>query len=47
MCGERMRLVQRESVDHIPGNPKPAVRTTSEWTCPECEHFEDAEGNDD
>jgi hypothetical protein len=41
-----MRLVTRESLDHIPGNPQPTVRVTAEWTCPECDHFEDVDGDE-
>ena len=38
-----MRLTERKTVDHIPGNPKPITRTTKEWVCADCDNFEEAE----
>jgi hypothetical protein len=38
-----MRLKNTEVVTHVPGNPKPAVRTLREWVCPDCDYFEEAE----
>ena len=32
-----------ETVVHIPGNPSATTRTTSEWVCPDCDYFEEAE----
>jgi transposase len=43
MCGEFMRLVVRESIEHVPGLPKPVTHTTREWICPDCDYFEDAD----
>ena len=43
MCGELMRLNVREIKDTIPGGGPAAVRVVREWTCPECDHFEEAE----
>ena len=43
MCGETMRLSEREIRDAIPGSGKPAVRILREWICPECDHFEELE----
>lgn len=43
MCGERMRLEQREIVDRVPGTSQTRTTTVSEWICPECDYFEDAE----
>jgi C4-type Zn-finger protein len=43
MCGEVMRLREREVTDHVPGTPQ--VKTTQfyEWVCPECDYFEEVE----
>ena len=46
MCGEVMRLVTREMVEHVPGQPKPVRHVVQEWVCPECDYFEDAEAED-
>lgn len=41
MCGEVMRLVTREMLEHIPGHPKPVRHVEREWVCPECDYFEE------
>jgi transposase len=46
MCGETMRLNEHEVADRIPGTPQPVVTTVREWTCPECDYFEDADENE-
>jgi hypothetical protein len=38
-----MQLKRSESVAHVPGNPRPTVRHTAEWVCPDCEYFEEAD----
>ena len=43
MCGTTMRLKHGESTVQIPGNPKPTKRTVTEWVCPDCEYFEEAD----
>ena len=43
LCGGTMRIKRTEVVIVIPGNPKPTTRPHREWTCPECDNFEDAE----
>jgi hypothetical protein len=43
MCGTLMRLKSTQTVVHVPGNPKPTTRASSEWVCPECDYFEEAE----
>jgi hypothetical protein len=43
MCGEFMRHVVRESIEHAPGLPQPIARTTREWVCPDCDYFEEAD----
>jgi uncharacterized protein with PIN domain len=43
LCGGTMRLTEKESVVHVPGNPNATTRRTREWICPDCDYFEDAE----
>lgn len=43
MCGELMKLTERQTADRVPGTEQSVVRTTHEWVCPECEYFEDAD----
>jgi uncharacterized protein with PIN domain len=43
MCGEFMRLVTRQAVEHVPGQPRPVKHTVKEWVCPECDYFEEVE----
>lgn len=43
MCGANMRLKQTEIVVRVPGNPKPTTRQQSEWICPDCDYFEEAD----
>ncbi|MCC7178575.1 MAG: hypothetical protein AB7Q16_18635 [Vicinamibacterales bacterium] len=43
MCGEFMRLVTRESVEHVPGLPQPVTHVIREWVCPECDYFEEVD----
>ena len=47
MCGERMRLHERELVDRVPGASQTKSTKVVEWVCPECDYFEDAEGETD
>ena len=46
LCGETMRLSERQVEEHIAGRPQPTVRLVREWICPECDYFEevDSEG---
>ena len=44
LCGEKMRRKDMELIDYIPGTTEPKKRKLSEWVCPECEHFEEIEG---
>ena len=46
MCGEIMRISEREITEHVPGQSRPANRRLREWICPECDYFEevDSEG---
>ena len=41
MCGEMMRLREREAVDRVPGTPQTSTSTYQEWVCPECDYFEE------
>ena len=47
MCGGDMRLVTRERNERVPGTHETHVRQAREWTCPECDYFEEAAGDDD
>ena len=47
MCGEPMRLTQRQTTDRLPGTQQSTVRTFAEWTCPECEYFEEVDNDED
>jgi hypothetical protein len=42
-CGGTMRLRVLESVVHVPGNPKPSTHIVREWTCPDCDNYEEDE----
>ena len=44
MCGETMRLLEREIIDRIPGTSQTKSTKFREWVCPECDYFEDADG---
>jgi uncharacterized protein with PIN domain len=43
LCSEKMKLVQREMVDRVPGSPQEIKRSVREWVCPECDYFEEVE----
>ncbi len=43
MCGETMRLVVREHIDRVPGTSEQKRTSTTEWVCPECDYFEEAD----
>jgi transposase len=44
LCGERMRRKDMELVDLVPGTSEAKRRKVSEWICPECDYFEEIEG---
>jgi C4-type Zn-finger protein len=46
LCGETMRLRQRNLTDRVPGTGQVATRQVREWECPECDYWEEAEGNE-
>ena len=43
LCGETMRLTSRDVSDRVPGTGQTTTRQVSEWVCPECDYFEEAE----
>jgi C4-type Zn-finger protein len=47
LCGELMKIVEKQSTTRVPGNPKPTTLTVREWVCRDCEHFEEAGENDE
>ncbi len=40
MCGEIMRLKEREVIDRVPGTTQTKSTKFREWVCPECDYFE-------
>lgn len=44
MCGGTMQLKQTTTVAHIPGYEDASPRKNWEWVCPDCDYFEDADG---
>jgi C4-type Zn-finger protein len=44
MCGEMMRPHEREIVDTIPGTSEVKRRKAIEWVCPDCDYFEEDDG---
>lgn len=46
MCGEKMRLSERDVEERPPGGPQPRTRRVREWVCTECDYFEEAEGSE-
>ncbi len=44
MCGETMRRRELEVTDRVPGTLQTRTTKFSEWICPECDYFEEAEG---
>jgi YgiT-type zinc finger domain-containing protein len=43
LCGGTMTVKQTHLVTRVPGNPNATTRTTSEWVCPDCDYFEEAD----
>ena len=41
MCGEMMRLREREVVTRVPGTPEAQKKKYREWVCPECDYYEE------
>lgn len=47
MCGELMRLSERDVQERVPGSAQHTPRRVREWMCPECDYFEEAERDDE
>ena len=45
LCGSTMRLKETQQVVRVPGNASDTTRGTAEWVCPDCDYFEEAEGD--
>lgn len=43
MCGETMRLREREVIDRVPGTTQTTTVRYQEWVCPDCDYFEETE----
>jgi YgiT-type zinc finger domain-containing protein len=43
LCGTSMRLKTRTETVRVPGSRETRSKKVSEWICPECDYFEDAE----
>jgi YgiT-type zinc finger domain-containing protein len=41
MCGESMRVKEREEHQRIPGHAQIVRRLIREWVCPGCDYFEE------
>ena len=39
-----MKTKETQTVTRVPGNPNATIRTATEWVCPDCDYFEEAEG---
>jgi hypothetical protein len=44
LCGGTMRIHETQSVVQIAGNPNATAHVTREWVCPDCDYFEEVEG---
>lgn len=42
-----MRLVVRVIDERVPGAGQTTSRELREWVCPECDYFEEAEGDEE
>ena len=43
LCGGTMSRKTSETVVHVPGNPAGTKREATEWVCPDCDYFEEAD----
>lgn len=43
MCGENMRLREREVTERLPGTVQTKTMKFHEWVCPGCDYFEEME----
>jgi rubredoxin len=44
MCGGSMQLKLVTSVSQVPGYSQAQPKKTLEWVCPDCDYFEEADG---
>ena len=44
LCCGTMRLRQTQTVVRVPGNPNATTRVSEEWVCPDCDYFEEVDG---
>jgi hypothetical protein len=45
MCGAMMRLKEIDAPVRVAGYPEKNTRQVREWTCPECEYFEEVDND--
>jgi YgiT-type zinc finger domain-containing protein len=46
LCGETMRVKVRALTVSVPGTGQTLTRQVSEWVCPECDYWEEAENDE-
>jgi hypothetical protein len=46
MCGEHMRMAERQMTDRLPGTDEVKATAVAEWMCPECDYFEEDDDTD-
>jgi C4-type Zn-finger protein len=44
LCGGTMQLKRTTGAAHIPGYAGALPSTTLEWVCPDCDYYEEADG---
>ena len=44
LCGSSMQLREREVTDRMPGTALTRTTKFNEWICPDCDYFEEADG---
>ena len=44
MCGDTMHLEPVEQVSRIAGTMQTSMRHAIEWRCPDCDYFEEVDG---
>ena len=47
LCGETMRLRERQITDRVPGTSQTKTTKSFEWLCPECDYFEEYDEDDE
>jgi hypothetical protein len=43
LCGETMHLREREALERIPGTQQTARRRVREWSCSQCDYYEEVD----